>query len=299
MSHRAAIYTVRVHPLYRPKELRRFGNFDLKGTGLAGAVDKYFSNGFAIQDGDRSVEAVSSTLDGDDLDVVFKHGITGQAADIYNSKREKRLHQNPDDSHEVSTGAYFQLPRGDTMGWLAVHVDGIRSPKQLVYRELSTKFRSDYDPLKLLVSPAVSSAALVQAVEAGQVNMIKLTRIEKPTDVRKRITDKWVRKDQRARIETVIKAGMGEHVLNNLLLDYLKGKRNVRQQITEFAGADYDTAQVEVELDSGATRTFNIETPEAGHAFTIELDQLTFKKDGEPEPSSLFSELRRAIAEML
>lgn len=188
MAHRASLYSVSVHPLYKPKELRRFGNFDKAGTALAACLEGYLNlkPAFSAQDGDRSVEIVSSNLAKDDLELVVKHGQTGVAADIFDSKRKKRLHQNPEDSHEINSGVLFQLPRNATIGWLAVHVNGNRSPKQLVYSELADKFRADYDPLKLLVSPAVSTAALLAAVESGRINTVKLTRLDRPTDIRKR-----------------------------------------------------------------------------------------------------------------
>ena len=103
MAHRAALYSVSVHPLYKPKELRRFGNFDKKGTSLAARLDQYLDPAFGVQDGDRSVEIVSSNLAKDDLEPVVKHGQTGVAADIFDSKRKKRLHQNPEDSHEINS----------------------------------------------------------------------------------------------------------------------------------------------------------------------------------------------------
>lgn len=297
MSHKAAIFSVGVHPLYKPKELRRFGNFDKAGTGLAPCLDHYFSNGFTLKDGERTVEVISSTVAGDEVELVLKHGQTGVAADIFDSKRKKRLHQNPEDSHEITSGVLFELPASQTTGWLAVHVTGNRSPKQLIYSELSAKFRADYDPLKLLVSPVISTAALVAAVEGGELNAVKLTRLDRPTDIRKRITDDWVRKDQRAHVEVLIRAGTGEHVLNNLILKYLKGNHGVLSQITEFSGAEFDNAKVEVSLPDGNTRTFNIENPEAGHAFTVDLENLKFKENGEPTEASLFAELRRAIEE--
>lgn len=298
MSHKAAIFSVGVHPLYKPDELRRFANFDKEGTALAPCLDGYFNAGFVLKDGERTVEVVNSTVVGDELEVVVKHGQTGVAADIFNSKRKKLLHQTPQDSHEITSGLLFELPGSQTTGWLAVHVTGNRSPKQLVYSALSTRIRAEYD-LKLLVSPAVSTAALVAAVESGELNTVKLTRLDRPTDIRKRITDNWVRKDQRAYIEVLIRAGTGEHVLNNLILKYLKGNHGVLSQITEFSGAEFDTAKVEVSLPDGNTRTFNIENPEAGHAFTVDLENLTFEENGEPTKASLFAELRRAIKEIV
>jgi hypothetical protein len=298
MSHRAAMYRVSVHPLYKRKELKRFGNLDGNGAKLASILHGYLEAGFSIDEGDRSVEAVKSRLTGDEVEVVFKHGRSGEAADIYDRERKKLLHQSPEDWHDVTTGALFAVPRNETEGWLAVHVQGNRSPKQLVYNDLSLKFRHDHDPLKLVVSPAVSVAVLKAAVEADRITQVKLTAIDRPTDIAGRLSKKWVRSNGRGRTEVTFRGGRGEYLLNNLILQYLNGNRTVQGKILEFSGAQFDNAQVEVELDTGQTRTFNIENPEAGHAFTVELENLTFNGQGEPTSNTLFAELRRAIEEM-
>jgi hypothetical protein len=54
MTHRAAIFSVYVHPLYKPDELRRFGNFDKAGSSLAASLDQYLKGGFRIEDGERA-----------------------------------------------------------------------------------------------------------------------------------------------------------------------------------------------------------------------------------------------------
>src|SRR6202035_864280 len=110
--------------------------------------------------------------------------------------------------------------------------------------DLSQRFRSDYDDLKLLVSPAVSGSVLEAAVDDGQINTVKLTRLEKPKDVRQRITQKWVRTDQRAYVEVGIRAGEGEHVLSSLVNRYLKGDHKLFGQIVEFGGITFDKAKV-------------------------------------------------------
>ncbi len=215
MAHNAAVFSVYVHPVYKPSELRRLGNFNNKGAALASALRAYVS-GLHEKDGDRTLEVVRDNLSGDELQLVVKHGQSGVSADIYDKNRKKRLHQNPDDTHEITSGVLFQLPKAQDMGWLAVHVHGNRSPKQILYRALSMRFRAEHE-LKLVVAPVVSTAMLIQAVEEGKLNSVKLTRLERPTDARKRITQKWVRHDQRARIEVLIRAGSGEHVVGNLV----------------------------------------------------------------------------------
>jgi hypothetical protein len=301
MTHRAAIYSVYVHPLYRPNELRRLGNFDKQGTSLAACLEGYFNTGFRVEDGDRAAEVTSSSLVSDEIELMVRHGLSGVAADIIDQKGKKRLRQRPEDTQEIACGGLLQLPRQATTGWWAVHVHGNRSPKRMLYEEIAQRFQADYNslrpPLKLVVSPVVSGAALREAVEQGQINTVKLTRWDRPKDVRKRITDKWVRKDQAAYVEVGIRAGKGEHVLSDKVRRYLKGEHSLFGQIVEFNGATFDSAKVEVTLENGTTRTFNIENPESGHAFTVELENLTFR-NGDPTRASLFRELHRAIEEV-
>lgn len=85
--------------------------------------------------------------------------------------------------------------------------------------------------------------------------------------------------------------------MRDLLARFFGGDKEAFGEIVEFNGLEFDQAKVEVALANGTTRTFNIETPDAGHAFTVDMDQLDFE-DGEPTDESVFAELRRAIDEM-
>ncbi|HTZ64316.1 MAG TPA: hypothetical protein VMB51_09450 [Solirubrobacteraceae bacterium] len=290
-----------MHALYQPKTLRRFGNFDGKGANLASVLDGYLSEPpLVVLDGDRSVSVQNSTLVGDEIETTFTHGQKGIAANVFDGSRTTKLfHQSFPDWHEITLGSLLQLPRNDAEGWWAVHVQGNRSPKGLTYGEMSLKFRADHDPYVLLVGAAVSTAVLKKAVEENHITQVKLTRIERPKDIRERITNKWTRSEERSIVEVLIKPTRGAYLLSNLILQHLKGNTAARQQILELGGVDYDRAQVEVELASGATRTFNIENLAAGHPFTVRLENLEFDANDEPIPTSMFAELRRAIEEFV
>jgi hypothetical protein len=297
MAHRAAIYSVCVHPLHKPKELRPLGDFDEQGTSLAPRLNEYFNSNFEVEDSPKTAQCVSSSLAGDEVELIVTHGQSGVAADIVDTAGTVRLHQEPEDTQEIRCGSLLRIPGRETTGWWAVHVNNGRSAKSLLYAELAERFRSDFDELKLLVSPCVPGAALEQAVNEGQIERVNLIRLDRPTDRRERITDKWVRSNQSARVEVGIRAGRGEHVVRDLLARFLGGDKEAFGEIVEFNGLEFDQAKVEVALTNGTTRTFNIETPDAGHAFTVEMDQLDFE-DGEPTDGSVFAELRRAIDEM-
>jgi hypothetical protein len=193
MSHKAGIYSVRVHPLYKPTELRPLGDFDEQGTSLGTCLNGYFNDDFEVDEDVKTAQCVKSDLVGDEVELIVTHGQSGVAADIRDTTGTVRLHQEPEDTQEIRCGSLLRLPGRDTIGWWAVHVNNNRSAKSLLYEELAERFRNDFDKLKLLVSPCVSGAALQQAVDEGQIETVKLARLDRPTDRRERITDKGSR----------------------------------------------------------------------------------------------------------
>jgi hypothetical protein len=75
---------------------------------------------------------------------------------------------------------------------------------------------------------------------------------------------------------------------------FLGGESDVFGEIVEFQGLQFDEASVVVQLPHGQ-RTFNIESPEAGHAVTQELDGFDEDDQGEPLEDSIFAGLRDAL----
>ncbi len=142
MAHRAAIYTVCVHPLYKPQELKPLGDFaDGHGGALAVRLNEYFNDDFEVADDARTAQCTSSSVVGDDVRLIVTHGQSGVAADIVDAERTVRLHQEPEDTQEIKCGSLFRLPAPDTVGWLAVHVNNGRSVKSLLHMELAKRFR--------------------------------------------------------------------------------------------------------------------------------------------------------------
>jgi hypothetical protein len=84
--------------------------------------------------------------------------------------------------------------------------------------------------------------------------------------------------------------------MNNRVAKFLKtGDREVFGEIVQFEGMEFDKAKVQVEMPNGDLRTFNIEEPESGHAFSVDIDQDLKLKDGEPTEASLFKALGKSI----
>lgn len=94
----------------------------------------------------------------------------------------------------------------------------------------------------------------------------------------------------------------GKLISSGLLKRYISSRalarRGALNDIIEFEGLHFQEAKVEAVLENGKRRTFNISSPQSGHAFTIDLDDLHMQ-NGEPTDDSLFSGLRAAIDEMI
>jgi hypothetical protein len=138
--------------------------------------------------------------------------------------------------------------------------------------------------------------ALERAVEQGLVDKIKLVRLERPEDRAIAATDKWVPSNQVGRLELEITVrGRLQRLKTTLLRDFLRGDGSAFGEIVEFQGLTFDEASVLVELPGGGNHTFNLESPETGHAFSLDLPNLRFDEDGNPTEESLWSALQGTL----
>ena len=131
MSHRAAIYSVRIHRKHHPDDVRPFGDFDQAGSSLNDVFARYLGSPLVntSEDETRSVQCISSVIDGPDVEAVCIHGKTGLVADIVDQHGQRRLRQEAQDTALVRCGSLFHLPQTATLGWWAVHVNDNRSAK--------------------------------------------------------------------------------------------------------------------------------------------------------------------------
>jgi hypothetical protein len=228
---------------------------------------------------------------------MLQHGQSGIAADIVSDIGELRVRQQLSDSTRVRCAVLVYIPAAETIGWMAVHNNNNRYVKGLLMQALIARFRHDFPGLILEVSPYVLGSVLREAVDRDRVEKVTLVKLERPSDRANADIDKWVRSDLSARVELAIEArGRKEHVIPSLLRRFLGGDQDVYGEIVVFEGLTFDEAKVQVRLENGVQRTFNIERPEAGHAFTEDLRDLELQKDGEPTEASLFTALRAALS---
>jgi hypothetical protein len=298
MSHRVALYTVQVRPR-RDKEHRLLGDFDEAGSSLIEAFHRYFSEGFGSANGDRTKEVriVSSVLDGDadELRVSATHGQSGMKATIVDEHDQLRLEQVPADSQLVNCAFLFRLPAQQRRGWLAIHVNNGRGIKSLLDAGVHERFHHEYPDFLLHMYPYVERAVLDSALAENRVEKVKLVKLERPSDQAMAVTNQWIPGGTVGKFELNISVRTrGEHVLPDPIRRFLDSDEPRRDELVEFEGIEFDEAVVEVATPYGGQKTFNIERPEAGHAFTEELDDLDYEND-EPTQASIFEALDASL----
>src|SRR6266699_569402 len=315
MAHRAAIYAVRVRPKRKKAddEYRLLGDIDDEGTSLAQAIGK-IGDGLTEEtdEGSTRIRCFDITKTRAEVFMMLTHGESGTVADIFDKEYQPTYHQNLEDTYEVKCGALFQLPPAQRLGWLGVHINAGRGVKGLLVRGIDEAFRLEYQDLVLEINPCVSASALKNAAQANRIEKVKLVKLVRPNDPARAISDKWVRGNTIGRLELDI-TGLGranenepqgrrgrqirEWLRPDLVLRYFRqGQWDAAfREMVEAIGFDFDQVKFEVRLPDGAVRTYNIEKPEAGHAMTEDLNDLTLR-DGEPTTDSLRSNLRAAIA---
>lgn len=297
MSHRAAAYTIRVRPKRdRSGELRLLGDIDEEGTSLINVLENYFKDLQSTSDDEtKVVRCLTCDPDGDELLLIAQHGQNGVAADIVDTEGELRLRQEPEDTQLLRCGAVFRLPPSDTIGWLAVHVNNGRGIKGLLQKGIADRFRVDFPKLMIDITPFVESSVLKEAVDHDRIDKIKLVKLEQPNDRAAAATSRWVPAGAIGRLELEISTrGRTARVLSGVLQRFMEGEADLFHEIVEFEGITFDEAKVEVVLEGGKRRTFNIQKPDAGHPFTEDLADLIMV-NGEPTSASLFQGLRSVL----
>ena len=297
MSHRAAVYTVKIHKRGDPSDLRLLGDLDGGGSALVDLLARSCA-GLEVKnsDGTKTIREVSTDVDVPDVLLMVEHGESGVAADIVDPHGALRIRQHPEDSQRIQCGCLFRLPLTESIGWMAVHVNNNRGIKGLLSQALVDKVRAHHPDLVMVITPFVMGSVLTEAVDQGRVEKIKLVRLERPTDRVVAATSRWVPDQEIGRLELDISArGKTGRLIPDVLRRYLHGEREVFGEIVEFQGMTFEQAKVEVTLGDGTRRTFDIESPESGHPFTENLDDLDFAPDGTVVPGSVFTALSRSL----
>jgi hypothetical protein len=296
VEHTAAVYRVRVRGVGRGNtdSFFPFGDFDGHGTNLAATLLGYM-NGMEVENetSDKVIRCLRATYVGDEIQAVLQHGESGIAADIIDAAGDQRIRQNVEDTQLVKCGALFNLPRTQTTGWLAIHVNHGRGVKGLFGNRLVANLREGFTDRLMLIEPCVNSSALREAISQNRLDKVKLVASVRPDDIANPSLREWVPGGTAGKLELDIS---GHHIVTTKIRRFLDGESELFGEIVTFEGMTFDQAKVEVEID-GSRRTYNIQKPESGHPMTVELQSLQFQ-NGDPTDASLFAALRTVLTDV-
>lgn len=316
-THRATVYEVRVRRRGDPGDdsYQRLGDFTGTGKSLVSAVEEIAKDlAVATQEGTTRITCTGCETEDDEVFLWFRHGQSGQAADILDADDVVRFHQGPEHTHSVNRACLFVLPRDQTRGWLAAHVVAGRSVKGLLDHGLEEGFREHFRDFVIEISPWMTKLALQTAAEQDRIDSVELIKLVQPTDIADAAVDMWTKSGRPAKV-----------VVDILGLNEVEGRRGPRQlrdrispepvrryfaardqeqrerqleEILVFRGLRFDEAQFEVRMPNATTRTFRLSRPSGGHPVSEDLAGLRFE-NGEPLPASLRQALKRALQDVL
>jgi hypothetical protein len=291
MNHRAAIYSVRIHPRYHPNELLPLGDVDGAGLRLTDLLAA------ALDHLDESYE--SRTLR---FDTVLPTGVSEVGATVKIGERglessidrpgEEPFHRLPPHTEHVRAVVLAQLPPTHDRGFMALHVPFRRGYKMLLDRHLATYTKNNHDDYVLQIDPIVPHNVLRQAIDS---NGIRTVRLLGHASDRFQDATKWIEEDDFNYVELAIHPKKLARILPGPLRDFLDNPDAHRADLYEFADMQFDEVKVEVELPNGQVRTFNIERPERGHPVTVDLPTLERADDTYPPDGEILEAVRAAV----
>lgn len=300
MGHYATVYSICVHKRNKPKERLPLGLIEEQRPYLGDFFSDVFDpESFALvsKSGDRTVGCEHRNLAGennDELQVIFTPGERGVDASILNPAGKPDYKQTPKHTQVLRSGSLFRMPREEEFGWWACHVNNGRSFKTLVHNRLTEAFKDTFsEDLMLKIAPCVNSAALEDAVKKDRLLSASLSKYERSPDVKE--GGEWVHNNTALKLRLHIVPERGKKLDPKLVIAAMKSKS--LGDIVEFGGISYDTAQFEVELEGGQHRSFKIEAPDSGHAFSALIEPALDGSDV-PMDDSLFEELGRVLTEL-
>jgi hypothetical protein len=295
MGHRALIYSVRVHPKWKPDDLLELGDLEEGGIYLGDVLRDIFSNDFLASRDNKIVVGESAKLDGTDLKLSFRSGDGGYGADIEDENHNLLLRQLPDHTQLLPCGSLFRLPKNQKYGWWVVHENNGRSVKGVIEAELQARFRARHPDLKLEINPWVRSDVLTEALAEDRLKSVRLFKYGSASDFKD--ADQWMREQASPQIELRISAReRAMKLVPGLAKSAAEGNKEAFGRVIEFENLKFDMAKVEVELDNGSSRTFELLGPPGGHPFAADIEPS--ETQGIPDDASLFDELGRVITEM-
>jgi hypothetical protein len=295
MSHRAALYEVKVRPHRKADDWQLLGDYDHAATWLGGSIaaDLTSLNGEGSGGNVKAqFEAALPNLWSDEVGASILSGRKGVRS-VLRRRSDPPFARTPDHFEDMRSAVLFSLPRNDVAGRLAVHVPHGHSCKSILEVHLRRSMADRGFFLKL--APIVSQDALLEAVERGAIERVTLIKQDPTSSDKFRDAAQWG-SDEIDRLELTIPSKRDVWLRRDPLKKFLddRSEENLRQ-IIEFEGLIFDEVAVTVELPDGAHRTYYLEHREGGHPMTIGLDLMDADELG-AGPEHLTAELRKAAS---
>ncbi|HEC09679.1 MAG TPA: hypothetical protein ENI86_08945 [Acidimicrobiales bacterium] len=294
MSHRVALYQVRVRPKRKTSDWLLLGDYDGAGTWLGETV----RNGLRLLNGSSRDGKVVARFEGDlpalepsQIGATLVSGRSGVTS-VLEKAGEPSFERTPDHVEGMRSAALFYLPRRQTRGRLAVHVPHGRSCKGILENELRRDLSQRGYVLDL--SPIVPPDALRSAVERDAIEKVTLIKHDPARSERFRDAARWGT-DEVGRLELSIPSKRNRRLRRDPLRRFLEDPSDEnRRAIIEFQGLQFDEVAVTVDLPDGSQRTFYLEPREGGHPMTIAIDPDETDRLG-ATPASLSRELKKVL----
>lgn len=294
MSHRAALYRVRIRPQRDVNSWRLLGDYDEAGSWAGTPIDAALValNGKS-RDGKvhAKYEARLPALTPDRVGVTVLSGRSGVTS-VLERPGDPPFSRTPDHSESMRSAALFHLPPDRDSGWLAIHVPHGKSCKGIVENQLRTHMSNLGYVIEL--GAIVPPNAIREAVERDAVERITLIKHEPSKSDRFKDAAQWG-DEEVERIELSIPSRRRRRLRSDPLQKFLdEPTEGHRKQIIEFGGLQFDEAAVTVDMPEGGQRTFYLEAREGGHPMTLGLDLHDADEYG-VAPPALAKELQRAL----
>lgn len=272
MSHRAALYMVRVRPHGDVNDWRLLGDYDHLGTWAGTTIAKALGD-FDEWNWDDTVHArFESFLPTDrqnHVGISFLSGKSGITS-VIERHGDPPFYRSPDHTEEIRTAVLFNLPRNRTDGWMSLHIPHNRSCKSIVERTLRDAF-SHYGYI-IELNPVIPRTAYREAVEQNRLSTVTLIKRD-PTAYDAFVDAAQWGDNEVDRIEFKISSRRSRRLLGDPIRRFLDNPDEPnRKQIIEFAGLTFDELKVTVDMPEGNTRTFYLEALSGGHPITYHLD---------------------------
>jgi hypothetical protein len=272
MSHRVALYQVRVRPKRDVNGWRLFGDYDESGTWFGVPVGAMLPKLYG-QSADGRVEARFDAplpgIKGDQVGAALRSGRSGVTS-VIERDGDPPFDRTSDHVEAMRSAVLFELPKNQRAGRLAVHVPHGRSCKGIVEKGLKATMRELGFVVEL--SPIVPANALREAVERDALERVTLIKHDPSHSDKFAAAAQWGT-DAVEKVELSIPSGRNRRLRRDPLKRFIDDPSDAnRRQIIEFQGLIFDEASITVELPDGVRRTFFLDGREGGHAMTMGID---------------------------